>query len=286
MKVDAHQHFWNPARGDYGWMNGPGLDAIRRQILPAEFETHRKNFEIDKTVLVQAAPTVNETEYLLGLADATDFVATIVGWVDFESRDDLRHLQRLAKHPKFSGVRPMIQDLPDPEWMHRPEVQWAFEALIDLDLTFDALGFPIHLVPFLRLFEKFPQLRAVIDHCMKPRIRDDGFDQWEQGIAKIAKETPIFCKLSGLITEAGPTWSNETLKPYSRHVIESFGSTRVMWGSDWPVLELNGTYKAWHNTAEAMVDVKDHDQIFGKTAENFYRIINDVKISKNKVRSH
>ena len=132
MIIDAHQHYWNPARGDYGWMDGAGLDKLRRAILPKDLSPYLKKNGIDKTVLVQAAPTLNETEYMLGLADATDNVAKVVGWVDFESLADLKHLQRLANHPKFSGVRPMIQDLPDPEWMHRSDVQWAFDAIIDL----------------------------------------------------------------------------------------------------------------------------------------------------------
>jgi L-fuconolactonase len=272
MKIDAHQHFWNPARSDYGWMDGAGLEHLRRPILPLDFEPHRKAFAIDKTVLVQAAPTVNETEYLLGIADATDFIAKVVGWIDFESRDDLRHLQRLASHPKFSGVRPMIQDLPDPEWMHRKEVQWAFDAIIDLDLTFDALGFPLHIEPFQRLFDRYPNMRIVIDHGTKPKIRDGEFAVWAKGMAKLAATTNAFCKLSGLATEAATGWGANTLIPYAQHILECFGTQRVMWGSDWPVLELNGTYSAWHNFAKLVVEAEGQAQVFGQTACKFYRI--------------
>lgn len=272
MIIDAHQHFWNPARGDYGWMDGPGLEAIRKPILPADMGPHLKKYNIDKTVLVQAAPSVHETEYMLGLADATPHVAKVVGWIDFESREDLKHLQRLAKHPKFSGVRPMIQDLPDAEWMHRKDVQWAFDAIIDLDLTFDALGFPLHLEPFLRLFKRYPKMRIVIDHCMKPRIRDGAFDAWAEGIAKLAQETQAFCKLSGLATEAAQGWNIETLKPYMHHVIEVFGANRVMFGSDWPVLELNGSYDSWFQAARLIAQPTDFKTIFGESAAQFYRI--------------
>jgi L-fuconolactonase len=272
MIIDAHQHYWNPARGDYGWMEGAGLEHLRRAILPVDLAGHLKKFGIDKTVLVQAAPTVNETEYMLGLADATPSVAKVVGWVDFESRDDLKELQRLAKHPKFSGVRPMIQDLQDPEWMHRKDVQWAFDAIIDLDLTFDALGFPIHLEPFLRLFNRYPKMRIVVDHCMKPRIREDGLSDWAHGIAKIASETSVFCKLSGLATEAKAGWETETLLPYAHHVIEVFGAARTMFGSDWPVLELNASYDSWFQTAKSIVQPSDFSAIFGETAATFYRI--------------
>ena len=272
MRIDAHQHFWNPARGDYGWMNGAGLEHLRRTFLPLDLAEHLKKHDIDKTVLIQAAPTLNETEYMLGLADATDSVAKVVGWVDFESRDDLKHLQRLAKHPKFSGVRPMIQDLPDPEWMHRSQVQWAFDAIIDLDLTFDALGFPVHLEPFLRLFQRYPKMRSVVDHCMKPRIGNDEFDVWAAGISKIASETGVFCKVSGLATEAKAGWNTQALLPYARHVIEVFGADRVMFGSDWPVLELNGSYDRWFEATKTIVQPTESKEIFGETAARFYRI--------------
>ena len=175
MKIDAHQHFWATARGDYGWMDdSAALAPIRRDFVPADFEIHRRAFAIDKTVLVQAAPSLAETHYLLGLADATDWIAKIVGWVDFENPDDRVHLQRFARHRKFSGVRPMIQDIADVDWMHRSDVQWGFEAIVDLDLTFDALGFPVHLDNFLKLFDRYPDMRIVVDHCMASVLYHDG----------------------------------------------------------------------------------------------------------------
>jgi L-fuconolactonase len=272
MMIDSHQHFWNPVRGDYFWMVGEAHEPIAHTIMPKDMLPHLEHHGISKTVMVQAAPTVNETEFMLGIADATDFVAKVVGWVDFENRDDLKHLKRFKKHAKFSGVRPMIQDIPDAEWMHRKDVQWAFSALIDLDLTFDALGFPIHLDPFQRLFDKYPKLRIVIDHCMKPVIREDQFEPWATKIAKIAKATPVFCKLSGIPNEAKTGWTVETLKPYASHVIESFGAERVMWGSNWPVLDLNGSYDSWFEASQAIVPEAQKAQIFEKTAALFYRI--------------
>ena len=134
MTIDAHQHFWAPARGDYFWMEGPAAAPIRRDVFPWHLEPHLRTHGIGKTVLVQAAATIEETEYMLGIADATDFVAKVVGWIDFEKPADRKHLARLAKHGKFAGVRPMIQDIADPGWMHRPDVQWGYQAVIDLDL--------------------------------------------------------------------------------------------------------------------------------------------------------
>lgn len=270
--IDAHQHFWNPARGDYFWMVREAAAPIAKPFGPRELAPHLAAARIAKSVLVQAAPTIAETEYMLGLADATDHVAKVVGWIDFENRDDRRQLERLAKHPKFSGVRPMIQDLPDPEWMHRPDVQWALQAIVELDLSFDALGFPLHLDPFLKLFQRYPKMRIVIDHCMKPAIRDGAFEPWAAKMAVIAKETNVSCKLSGLATEALPGWSIETLRPYAAHVLKQFGPQRVMWGSDWPVLNLNGDYAKWFATAKSLVGEADQGAVFRQTAEEFYRI--------------
>jgi L-fuconolactonase len=265
MIIDAHQHFWNVARSDYGWMTPQS--PLYRNYLPQDFPS---GFAIDKTVLVQAAATVHETEYMLGLADANDFIGKVVGWIDFENKSDVKHLARLAKHPKFSGVRPMIQDIADAQWMHRPDVQWAYEAIVDLNLTFDALGFPQHLDPFLKLFQRYPSMRTVIDHGMKPAIRDGAFEPWAEKIAVIAKETNVFCKLSGLATEARAGWDIETLRPYISHIVKAFGADRVMWGSDWPVLTLNGSYESWFETAKACTS--DRHKIFGETAQKFYRI--------------
>jgi L-fuconolactonase len=276
LKIDAHQHFWAIGRGDYGWMDdSAALAPIRRDIFPAEFEIHRRACGIDKTVVVQAAPTLAETRYLLGLADATDWIAKVVGWVDFETPNDRGHLERFARRPKFSGVRPMIQDIADVDWMHRADVQWGFQAIIDLDLTFDALGLPVHLDNFLKLFDRYPDMRIVIDHCMKPQIRDDAFDDWADKMERIAQSTSAFCKLSGLATEARADWTIETLRPYGEHVLSLFGPDRVMWGSDWPVLELNGTYEKWRTAAEAIIPQDAHGAVFGLTAARFYRIGSD-----------
>jgi L-fuconolactonase len=209
---------------------------------------------------------------MLGLAEATDWIAKVVGWVDFEKPDDRAELERLARHPKFAGVRPMIQDIPDLDWMHRADVQWGYDAVRDLDLTFDALGFPPHLENFLRLFERYPDMRVVVDHCLKPQIRDGAFDGWAAGIERIARETPVCCKLSGLATEAAPGWRTADLRSYAEHVLSVFGADRVMWGSDWPVVTLNGEFDGWRAAAWACVPETARAAVFGDTAARFYRI--------------
>lgn len=277
MLIDAHHHFWHPARGDYGWM--PQDDPVlSRRYGPADLSSRLALAQVGKTVLVQAAPTVGETEYLLGLADAAPHVAAVVGWIDFEDPSQRDQLHRWAAHPKFVGVRPMIQDLPDDNWMLRPDIQWAFEALIELDLTFDGLGFPQHITPFLTLLKRHPEMRVVLDHCLKPQIGGQPYGpdpDWAQGMAELAQQTSAYCKLSGLVTEAEGDPSDAKLKPYVDHILQAFGPERVMWGSDWPVLRLKSDYAAWHAQARrlcAHLSPSEQAEVFGKSAARFYRI--------------
>ena len=278
-RIDAHQHYWDPARGDYDWM--PKDDPILcRPYGPADLRPEREGAGISHTVLVQAAATVAETDWMLALAAAEPSVAGVVGWIDFEDPRDRRQLDRLTGTAKFLGVRPMIQDIPDPDWMLRPDIAWAFDALVERDLTFDALGFPVHLENFHRLLSRHPDLRVVIDHAMKPRLRDHGtdpaaFDHWAAGMTRLARDTAAFCKLSGLVTEAAPGWSLDTLRPAAAHVIAAFGPDRVMWGSDWPVCRLRADYGDWFAAAEALtagLDEAERAAIFGGTANAFYRL--------------
>lgn len=277
MRVDSHQHFWNPARRDYDWMPEDN-DILFRSYAPADLVETLKAHDLDGTVLVQAAATVCETEYLLGLADATPWIKGVVGWVDFENPNDLTHLQRFAAHPKFLGVRPMIQDIPDVNWMLREDVQWGFKAVCDLGITFDALGFPQHLANFLTIVKRYPDMRVVYDHCMKPQIRDqrvgkDAFKDWADGMAKLADQTKGCCKLSGLVTEADDGWTAEDMQPFVQHVLDVFGPGRVMWGSDWPVCRLQAEYDDWYALAQDFTKhylAQEQGEIFGGTAARFY----------------
>lgn len=277
MKIDAHQHFWHPARGDYDWMPKDN-PILCRSYGPSDLSGQLGALAIDGTILVQAAASVNETEYMLGLADAAPFIKGVVGWVDFERPEHLHHLTRLAEHPKFLGVRPMIQDIEDVNWMLRDDVQWAYRALIDLDLTFDALGFPRHMENFLILAKRYPELRIVYDHCMKPQIRDqqkgqDAFTHWADAMTRFAEETSGFCKLSGLVTEAEDGWQDDDIRPFAEHVLNVFGPARVMWGSDWPVCRLQSEYSDWHQLARSFCETlsqQEQDAVFGGSAARFY----------------
>lgn len=277
IRIDAHQHYWNPARGDYDWM--PKDDPVlARPYGPADLAPQLAAHGVSGTVLVQAAATVEETEYMLGIADATDHVKGVVGWVDFERPEHRSVLERLARHPIFVGVRPMIQDIPDDDWMLRADVQWGFSAVRDLDLAFDALGFPRHLANFHTILTRYSDMRVVIDHCMKPQIRDHGpenFRFWAEGMTRLARETAAFCKFSALVTEANADWTVEDLRPYAEHVLTEFGPRRVMWGSDWPVCRLRAEYDRWHAAAQELtagLDEADRARVYGGTAVEFYRL--------------
>lgn len=279
LKIDAHQHFWDPLRGDYDWMPQDNV-ILNRAYGPTDLAQILEKYGFHGTILVQAAATVQETEYMLRLADATPSIKGVVGWINFENPYDISHLKRFAAHPKFLGVRPMIQDIPDVNWMLREDVQWAFRAVIDLDLTFDALGFPQHLPNFLTLMTRYPEMRVVYDHCMKPQIRDqrqgiDVFTQWAEGMSQLADKTNGCCKFSGMITEAGDGWELDDLRPFADHVIRTFGPDRVMWGSDWPVCRLQADYGDWHDIAQVLsqhLSEPERADIFGGTATRFYRL--------------
>ena len=275
MQIDAHHHFWNPARGDYGWMPEDNA-TLNRTYNPTDLAPHLAANGIEATILVQAAPTIAESEYMLGIADATPHVAAVTGWVNFENPAHQAELDRLAGHPKFCAVRPMIQDIPDDDWMLRDDVQWGFKAITDLGLRFEALGFPRHLKNFQTIFTQHPEMKVVINHCMKPKIAAHNaiqFKAWADGMSQLANETAAFCKFSALITEADANWQIEDLRPYAEHVIGAFGAERVMWGSDWPVCLLRGEYADWRAAAQVLTaGCTDAEQaaIYGGTANRFY----------------
>jgi L-fuconolactonase len=270
-RVDSHQHFWRLDRGDYGWLT-PDLQPIHRDYLPADLEPQLARAGIAATVLVQAAPTLAETRWLLGLAAAHDFIVGVVGWVDFEDEGAAATIATLSADPKLLGLRPMIQDIADPQWMLRPELGAAFEALIEHDLTFDALVQPAHLVALRELVDLYPGLRLVVDHGAKPPLRSGDLGQWKTRIACIAAETGAVCKFSGLVTEAGSA-SPAALAACVDHLLGTFGPQRLMWGSDWPVCELVCSYDEWLQASEMLLvrlSAKERDRIYSGTAREFY----------------
>lgn len=271
MIIDAHQHFWRIARGDYGWMTDQ-VAPIRRDILPADLEPLARTAGVTGTVLVQAAPTLDETQFLLALADRSPLIRGVVGWIDLTG-DVAAQLSRIA-HPALRGIRPMLQDIDDTRWILQDGVIDALRQVAGAGLRLDALITPFHLPVIEELAGRVPSLPIVIDHCAKPVF--DGTDpgpDWRRGINALATHPQVFCKLSGLANEFGPGWSADTLRPVFDHVLQAFGPERLMWGSDWPVLELAGTYADWLQVAQTLcADLSDADraQVFGQTAIRFY----------------
>ena len=270
--IDAHHHLWNPVRGDYGWMP-PDDPVLSRHYGLLDLQAVAQENDIRQTVIVQAAPSVHETEYMLGIADSTDLVGGVVGWIDFEDQADRAQLDRLAQHPKLKSIRPMVQDIEDDNWLLRDDIQWAFAALHETGMRFDALGFPRHAAPFLEIFQRYPDLPVVIDHCLKPRIVDGEIGDWARDIEALASQTGATIKLSGLVTEAGDRANTTAMQPYVDHVLQCFGADRVMWGSDWPVSRLSMEYGDWLKLAMSLTSAlgeSEHEDVFGGTAARFY----------------
>ncbi len=269
MQVDAHHHVWTVARGDYGWMSPDlpiardyGLDDLRPLL-----------GGVTATVLVQAAASEAETDFMLAVARGSGgLVRGVVGWVDLAASDAPARVAARAADPLVKGLRPMLQDIEDTEWILRPGVQPGLAAMAAHGVRFDALIKPRHLAMIGRLAELQPGLRVVIDHGAKPDIAGGGFADWAGSMARIAATTDWCCKVSGLVTEARAEWGVETLRPYVDHLLACFGAERVMWGSDWPVVDLAGGYARWRAAAEALVPEGARGAVFGGTARGFYGI--------------
>ncbi len=271
-RIDSHQHFWQIARGDYGWLT-PAVGTIHRDFGPDDLSPLLAAHDISATILVQAAPTEAETRFLLETAAATPFVAGVVGWADFEAPDAARRIAALAADPLLVGLRPMVQDIPDPDWLARPDLAPAFTALKHHGLVFDALVKPPQIPALLKLLDRETELPVVIDHGAKPDLTGTDLGAWRDGITALAARPNTVCKLSGLVTEAAPGWSDATLQPAIAHLLACFGPRRLLWGSDWPVVTLRATYPQWFGTAvriTAALSPEDRAAIFGGNAARIY----------------
>ena len=273
--VDAHHHVWQLARGDYGWLT-PALAPIYRDFTLADLLPLLADSGIGTTVLVQAAPTVAETHFLLQVARASGgLVRGVVGWADLAAEDADATLARLARDPLLKSVRPMLQDIADPDWILRADVGRALAVLPRLDLCFDALVTPMQLPALLRMIERHPDLDVVVDHGAKPAIATARTQPWADLIVALARNPRVHCKLSGLVTEAGKRWTIGSLQPYVDHLVACFGPDRLLWGSDWPVVNLGGGYRRWSAAAQALLaglGVAERAAIMGINARRFYRL--------------
>jgi L-fuconolactonase len=272
MRIDAHQHFWETARGDYGWLT-PALPSLFRDFGPADLAPLMTAAAIDRTILVQAAPTVAETGYLLEIAKKTEFVAGVVGWADFDAPDAVAQVKALAENRLLVGLRPMIHNIAYYDWMLYEHLPPVFRAIQRAGLVFDALVRPIHLSRLLVLADRYPDLSIVIDHGAKPDIAGGVMQPWAADMAALAARQNVSCKLSGLVTEAGADWDEARLKPYVDHLIAIFGPGRLIFGTDWPVVTLAASHARWVDAAEALTAHLPGDNraaIFGGNAQRIY----------------
>lgn len=285
--VDSHCHFWTLNRGDYGWLSPDNEDLapIYRDFGPGDFDLASTASPVSARILVQAAPTTAETRFLLHLARQDETSAGVVGWVDLSAADSPAEIEALAADPLFKGVRPMLQDLPDPDWIATAPRQDALDTLVRLGLRFDALVTPVQLDALCRFAENNGDLPIIIDHGAKPAFKapdgDPRHRRWVDGMARLAKLANVSCKLSGLLTElpAGnvstPEQAAAALRGHVAQLLEWFGPARLAWGSDWPVLTLAAGYGFWRETTDLLLDglnSNEKDAIMVETAGRFYGI--------------
>ena len=243
MKIDAHQHFWLYNRTDYGWID-ERMKVIRRNFLPGDLKHELKKTGMSGSVVVQARQSVEETRWLLQLAGQYDFIKGVVGWVDLTSENELKgQLDEFCKSEKFVGVRHVVHDEPEDNFMLRDGFLKGISLLKEYKLTYDLLLFPKHLPVAEKVVSMFPEQKFVLDHISKPLIKDQIISPWKEDLSRLAEYTNVSCKLSGMVTEA--EWENhkpEDFYPYLDIVFEAFGTSRLMTGSDWPVCLLAGEY--------------------------------------------
>ncbi|MBB4186659.1 amidohydrolase family protein [Sinorhizobium terangae] len=272
--IDAHQHYWTLGLGHNDWPE-PDLAPIYRDFGPEDLKPNLAASGISRTVLVQAAPNVRETEFLLSVAEREKSVAAVVGWVNILATDAVSEIRRLKTNPKLKGIRPMLQAIAETAWILQPPAIATLQALPGLDMRFDALIQPRHLPVIAALADQVPELAIVVDHGAKPFIAAGKLEPWRSDMAALARRPNVHVKLSGLVTEAGGGWSVERLKPYAAHLLDVFGADRVMFGSDWPVVLLDADYGAWFAAAQeltAHLTSLERENVFSRTAARFYGI--------------
>ena len=277
MKIDSHQHFWNINKTDYRWLV-PAYGPIYAPFYPRDLEPQLKAAGVDKTVLVQSMDSFEDTVSMLTQAEDYDWIGAVIGWVPLLDHTAARKaLDRYCKNPKFRGIRHLIHEEKDPDWVVQTKVIKGLKILAEYGLSFDVVAvFPNHLKHVPELAEKVPNLTLIIDHLAKPPIKDKQMGTWADQFAAAAQYPNVYAKVSGLNTAADwSNWSAADLKPYIDFAIEKFGAQRLMFGSDWPVAILAGDYaKVWVETNKALAgrSPAEIEAILGGTAEKAYRM--------------
>jgi L-fuconolactonase len=274
-QIDAHHHLWKYSADEFGWI-GPGMDGIRRDFLPGDLMKEMQGAGISYSIAVQARQTTEETEWLLNTAKQADFIAGVVGWVPLSEGSGRAELERFAAHPKLKGLRHVLQDEPDDSYILRQDFNAGIEWLQEFELVYDILIFEKHLPQTIQFVDRHPNQVFVVDHIAKPRIREGQLEPWRENFRELSKRSNVYCKLSGVVTEAAwDSWTLEQISPCMEVALETFGPARLMFGSDWPVLLLASSYRRWVDVVRsfaAKLSPAEQARIMGETASEAYRI--------------
>mgnify|MGYP001442986009 CR=1 FL=1 len=276
MKIDSHQHFWDYNPEEYPWMQGEKMNPIRRNFGPGDLWAEQERVGLDGSIAVQARQSLKESRWLLELAQNDSRLKGVVGWVDLRGPSLEAELEELSPNKKFVGVRHVVHDEPDDQFMLRPEFLRGIGKLHGYGMTYDLLLFPKHLPVAVEVVKQFPEQPFVLDHIAKPFIKDGGMSPWYRDIAELASFPNVYCKVSGMVTEAAwRAWNKRDFRPYLDIVFDAFGEDRLMFGSDWPVCLLGGDY------AEVVQLVTDYlgdrgaetiEKVMGSNAARFYGV--------------
>lgn len=276
MKIDSHQHFWNYNADHYGWMTEEHR-VIKHDFLPADIDPLLVEAGIDGCIAVQARQTVGETQWLLKLSDQYSKIKGVVGWLPLSSPEIESSLDRFADHPKLVGIRHIVHDEEDDDYILRADFNRGIRALEPRDLVYDILIYEKHLPQAIQFVDRHPNIQFVVDHIAKPKIKADAFDEgWRTNIIELGRRKQVACKLSGMVTEVrDPQWNEDLLKPYFQTVLNAFGPDRLLYGSDWPVCLLRSGYAQWHQAVLnliASLSANEQSEILGVTACRIYKL--------------
>ncbi len=273
--IDAHHHLWNYSAEEYAWISEE-MRNLRRDFLPADLKPHMDAAGVDGAIAVQARQTLEETEWLLAQAAANSFLCGVVGWIPFAGSDVAHRIERFAAHPKLKGFRHVVQDEPDDRFLLGSAFQAGIRQLLHTGLAYDILIYERHLSVAIEFVDAHPNQIFVLDHIAKPRIREGVLSPWRENLCEIARRPNVYCKLSGMATEADwISWTPEMLRPYFEVALEAFTPSRLMFGSDWPVLELACRYERWASTVRtwlARLSETEQHRILRGTATEAYRL--------------
>jgi len=283
-RIDAHHHLWRYSKQEYGWV-GAGMEAIARDFLPVDLQAEIAPCCVTATVVVQARQSLSETEWLLATAAQSDFIRAVVGWAPIADTSFPATLERLEGQRKLKGLRHIIQAEPDDEFILRADFNAGIKAFASTGLTYDILIYEKHLPATIKFVDRHPNQIFVLDHIAKPRIAEKLLEPWRSNLFELAKRENVYCKLSGMVTEADwQNWGAADLRPYADAALEAFGPARLMFGSDWPVCLLATSYKKWFATVQdflSELSAVEQNLVFGEVAAKVYSL-DSVERASNK----